>query len=92
MNVKDAVRLATTYVFDLFKDEEISNVGLEEVEFDDVAGKWTVTIGFSRPWDYPKNTMAALSGEASPSRSYKIVTIVDSSEEVTSIKNKPKNV
>ena len=48
MDVKAVAQRAKTYVVDLFDDEEISNVGLEEVEFDDSLDKWIVTIGFSR--------------------------------------------
>ena len=51
MDVKAVALRAKTYVADLFDDEEISNVGLEEVEFDDALDRWIVTIGFSRPWD-----------------------------------------
>ena len=50
MDVKEAAKLAKDYVADLFKDERISNVGLEEIELRD--GRfWEVTVGFSRPWD-----------------------------------------
>jgi len=51
MDVKEAVALAKKYVGEVFAGEPISDVGLEEVEFDDVAGIWAVTIGFSRPWE-----------------------------------------
>ena len=50
MEVKDAVRLAKEYVADLFEAEQITNVGLEEVVFDEPSDCWNVTIGFSRPW------------------------------------------
>ena len=56
MDVKAVAQRAKTYVVDLFDDEEISNVGLEEVEFDDSVDRWIVTIGFSRPWDQ-KNSL-----------------------------------
>ena len=39
MDVKAVAQRAKTYVVDLFDDEEISNVGLEEVEFDDCPGQ-----------------------------------------------------
>lgn len=88
MDVKNAVKLAIRYIVDLFEDEDISNVGLEEVEFDHDDSTWVVTVGFSRPWDYPKNVVTALSGESRPRRSYKVLTIRDSSEEVIAIKNR----
>ena len=54
MHVKDAARMAKTYLTDLFADEQIMNVGLEEVEFDGMKSAWRITIGFSRPWDQKK--------------------------------------
>ncbi|MCU7809972.1 MAG: hypothetical protein KZQ77_01875 [Candidatus Thiodiazotropha sp. (ex Notomyrtea botanica)] len=92
MDVKSAVKIATSYVLDLFKDEDVSNVGLEEVEFDPAESVWVVTIGFSRPWDYPKNALASFTGETRPSRSYKVITIMDNSEQVVSIKNRAPDV
>jgi len=35
MDVKEAVARAKTYLAELYSDERISNVGLEEVELDD---------------------------------------------------------
>ena len=54
MDVKEAVRRAKNYLDDLYQAEEIANVGLEEVVFEDMSNTWKVTIGFSRPWDYRK--------------------------------------
>ena len=56
MDVKEAVGLAKRYVVDLFSDEEITDVGLEEVVFDEPAGDWRVMIGFSRRWNRPNTT------------------------------------
>lgn len=89
MDVKSAVRTAIQYVSDLFETENISNLGLEEIEFDDKDKIWCVTVGFSRPWDYSaKNVIAAMNNPAGqPRRSYKVVRIKDDSSDVVSIKN-----
>lgn len=50
MDVKEAVQTAKKYIAELFTEETITNVGLEEVEFNDTSNNWEVTIGFSRPW------------------------------------------
>ena len=50
MDVKEAVQTAKNYIAELFTDETIADVGLEEVEFNDASNNWEVTIGFSRPW------------------------------------------
>lgn len=88
VNVKEAVQSAIRHVAAIFADEEISNVGLEEVEFDSVAEEWIVTVGFSRPWDYPKGgTLAAISSlSAPPRRVYKVLRVRDQDGEVMSVK------
>lgn len=93
MDVKLAVDLAKKYVKDLFENEGIFDVGLEEVEFDDRAQKWNVTIGFSRPWDKPVTGigegLAALAQQiASPKRAYKVVRIDDASRRIEALKNR----
>ena len=86
MDVKEAIRLAKQYVTDLFIQEGIDQIGLEEVEFDDMNNTWLVTIGFSRPWDQPLNKLAGFA-EMYPRRSYKIVHISNDNGRVISVKN-----
>lgn len=86
MEVKDAVNLARDYVHDLFADEQISNLGLDEVEYDESKDVWLVTVGFSRPWDYPKGALAMMAQSVSPRRSYKQVAV--KSGKVVSVKNR----
>ena len=89
MNVKEAVELAKDHIRDLFEKEQISNPGLEEVEFDDHSRTWNVTIGFSRPWDEAPNALAAMAQQIStPNRSYKVVSIDDPTGTVRSLKNR----
>jgi hypothetical protein len=98
MDVKQVVGVAKDYVKDLFASEGIFDLGLEEVEFDENAKRWNVTIGFSRPWDKPvlgttiSEKLAALAERtASPKRSYKIVRIDDVSGQVLALKNRESN-
>lgn len=88
MDVKQAVATAKVFILDLYKDENPSNVGLEEVELNEADDEWAVTIGFSRPWDEPRNALAALAAPASIRRSYKIVRIANTTDEVLSVKNR----
>ncbi len=89
MDVKEAVKLAKHHVIDLFAEEKVTNLGLEEVEFDDATNTWSVTIGFSRPWDEPRSSFAALAGQMLyPKRSYKVILISDDAGKVLSIKNR----
>ena len=85
MNVRQAVEAAKQSLANIFADEQIANVGLEEVEFDDAAKVWHVTLGFSRPWD--RSGFAARAGLVEP-RSYKVVTLSDSDGRMISIKNR----
>lgn len=87
MNVKDIVHKAVLHVADLFEGEGVTNVGLEEVTFDEGADEWLVTVGFSRPWDYPKPIIAGF-GSIHPNRVYKILRIRNSTGEVLSVKNR----
>lgn len=90
MNVKEVVHKAIAYVSELFAQEEISNLGLEEIVFDSAASEWIVSVGFSRPWDYPKNSaFAAIANVSSlPNRVYKVLRVRDSDGEILSIKNR----
>ncbi|MCW1924116.1 hypothetical protein OKA05_16230 [Luteolibacter arcticus] len=90
MTVKEAVKVAIGYVLELFDQEKITNVGLEEVDFEESSGCWHVTVGFSRAWDYEKNAFAALGGTTlgGPRRTYKTVTIQDRDGSVLSVKNR----
>ena len=45
MEVKDVVRIAKDYVIDLFENEGVHDVGLEEIDFDG-HGCWEITIRF----------------------------------------------
>ena len=89
MDVKEAVTRAKTYLAELYSDERISNVGLEEVEMDDKENIWTITIGFSRPWDEPRNPFAAITNQPTVlKRSYKIVRVNNLNGAILSVKNR----
>ena len=75
MNAKEAVAAAKAYIEDMFADEQIKEMGLEEVEFEDETNCWNITIGFKRPWD--KNALAETMKGGAFRRSYKVVAIND---------------
>jgi hypothetical protein len=87
MDVKAAVALAKQHISDLFAEEGVKNLGLEEVDYDDDRHVWRVTIGFSRPWDEPRNSLATLAGQNTYlRRAYKDVRIDDGSGNVLSVR------
>ena len=87
MDVKDAVRAARDFVALMYHDEEITDIGLEEVEFDECSEHWRVTIGFSRPWDKTKSVPIRIADVQRP-RFYKVVRISDSDGEIISLKDR----
>lgn len=86
MDVKEAVRIAIQYVTDVFESENLTNIGLEEVIYDDKNQVWDVTIGFSRPWDYQQTNLITSIQSRQPKRQYKVLKIEDFNGEVKAIK------
>ncbi|HEX3952712.1 MAG TPA: hypothetical protein VHW90_04005, partial [Stellaceae bacterium] len=74
MQIKEAVSLAKQYIREVFSEENIDHLGLEEIEYDDQSGTWLITVGFSRPWGEPGTIAAQMA--ASPfvprRRDYKV--------------------
>lgn len=94
MNIKEAAQYAKQYVVDLFTQEDIKDIGLEEIEFDGTSDIWRVTIGFSRPWDrineasYASSVNEFLGTPRKRIREMKIVTLDDSNGRILSVKNR----
>jgi len=86
MDVKEAVKKAIEYIKDVFDSEHLENIGLEEVVLNEADDVWEITIGFSRPWDYPKPGLVTGLQPQNPKREYKVVRIDNKSGEVKSIK------
>jgi hypothetical protein len=56
VDVKEAIRRAKTQVADLLEGEAHSQLGLEEVKFDDRNNEWVITLGLNRPWNVEKQS------------------------------------
>lgn len=90
IDVKEAVRLAKDFAANLLEAEKVSRLGLEAVERSEDGRYWLVTLGFSRPWDYPKyrrRPRTALddilpSADSEPDREYKVFKVDAESGEV----------
>ena len=61
MQAHDAVAVAKKYLIDIFRDEIITDVGLEEVVLDRPTGQWKITLGFFRNWDAKDDREGVLS-------------------------------
>ena len=87
MDAREAIKAAKSYVEYAFEGEDVAQIRLEEIEFDDQAGTWIVTLGLLRPNIESKSEMVSnLLGNKSYKRSYKILTINDSDATVKSMK------
>jgi len=88
VDVKAAVDNAKRWLVDVLQNEGVSNVGLEEVEFDREHGIWLITLGFSRPWNTVRNVLTQISGEPAPRRAYRIIAVKEPNGEILSMKRR----
>ena len=92
MDVRAAARTAKAYIAEVFADEEIDELGLEEVDFDDRSNLWKITVSFLRPRGEMDRFQAAATGypAGTPTmrRSFKVVNIDDGSGSVVSVKHR----
>ena len=91
MDVKTAIATAKSYVQDVYTEERVTNLGLEEVQYDDLRGQWAITLGFSRPWNSPRTRaqeiLEGLGGVSALKRCYKIITVANDGT-VVAMKNR----
>lgn len=88
MDVKQAVRAAKDYVADILSDEGLTNLGLEEVQFNDNDSTWEVTLGFSRPWNSVQNALTKFTGDIAPHRVYRVIRIHDRDGQILSFRKR----
>ena len=89
MDVRQAARTAREYVAELFAYEQIGEVFLEEVDFDDQSDFWKITVSFMRPSDREERLKDILPSLATTlRRSYKIVNVDDESGRIISVKHR----
>ena len=86
MDVKEAVQEAKKHIAEIFADESIVDVGLEEVDFDESDEVWLITIGFTRIWERPGGIIRALGGDTG--RVFKVLRIENETGRVQSVKHR----
>ena len=93
MEVDEAIKKAIGFVAIVYKEEKISHVGVEEIEFDEVKNEWSITIGFFRVWRNEDLTLpeiiAGQSRRRWNDRILKILRLSDDTGEVLSMKIRP---
>lgn len=87
LDTRQAVDIAKAYLHDLFEEDGLLNLRLEEVERDD--RRWRMTFGFNRPMVEAILAEEMLGGDAGSTlgpRAYRVVTVRDDDGEVESVK------
>lgn len=77
LNVKNAVKIALNYVKELYEDNNLQDLMLEEVDFSEAANQWLITVGFSLPENQEETQplIAPSKNRQTLSRRYKIVNV-----------------
>lgn len=88
MDAKSAILTAKKHFNDVFSEESLINIGLEEVRFDDTRKEWLITLGFSRPWEAQLGLPALARRPTNEPRSYKVVKLKDYDGNLISITNR----
>lgn len=93
IGVKEAIRKAYDYLHELFEDDDLPNLRLEEVELSEDGRHWLVTYGFTaseREVESTTNPFASMLGgntrTTRPSREYKLLTVNAGTGEVESMR------
>ena len=83
MNAKEAINAAKSAFRDLFADEGIYDLGLEEVVYDDHTDVWHLTMGF-----YRVLSTNPLGVQIFSDRIYKVVSLSGRDGALLSVKNR----
>lgn len=65
--MKEAVIQAKSYAKELYDDEDIQDLSLEEIDFDDTSDNWRVTLGYNtKRHSFEKNLNSPISEFINP--------------------------
>jgi len=89
IDVKEAVKIATDYLRQLYEPTELQDILLEEVALSDDEKYWYVTLGFSRPvpsTDPMRVLTESILNQKKYRREYKVFQIDSATGQVRSMK------
>ena len=89
IDVKEAVRVATDYLMQLYEPAQLHDILLEEVALSDDEKYWYVTLGFSRPMPSTELMRALTENivkQVKYQREYKVFQIDSATGQVRSMK------
>lgn len=81
-----AVRHAKGWLASVYSDEQIQNLGLEEVRWK--GGNWEITLGFDRCAGDPGIPSGSLPAWVKPRRDYKVVVVSGEDNSVIEMRNR----
>jgi hypothetical protein len=84
ISLKEAVKAATESVADIFADQQIAGLRVEEVELEEHDDCWQITLSFIRGTNPGAVAAAFIGGDAG--RAYKTVAVRASDGKVLSVK------
>ncbi len=84
IGIKEAVKIATDHMAELYSENQFAGVSLEEVELSPDEKSWLVTLSFSD--SHAKSAIEAMTGQELKPR-HKIFTIEAESGSVRSMKS-----
>lgn len=85
MDRVEAVQAAKEYAKELFADEHISEILLEELNFDPDKDEWLITVSFAHTRPTPQATTPLARGRLFGDRQYKVVHIADRTSEFAGV-------
>lgn len=87
IDVKEAIQISRNYLSELYRNDEIRDLSLEEVELSEDNRFWLVTLTFTQQLTQPLNPIEAMTGPKY-ARLTKEVKIDADTGQVRSMKNK----
>ena len=86
LDVKQAAQTAATYFADLYANQGVTGVRLEEVELTEDGDFWLITLSFPDT-DPPKDhSFAGMLGSTAPKRLYKVFKVDATTGDIKSMK------
>jgi hypothetical protein len=83
----NAIRAAKKWLAETYSDEKIGHIGLEEVRWK--GGKWEITLGFNRLWDFDSEISSMLGRAYSKEgREYKVLVVSGKDNSVVEMRNR----
>lgn len=85
MTPPEAIQLAKQFVREAYPEQELKQLLLEEIKFEEERGRWLVTIGYDsllKPHYAPAEGIMRALQTHRPDREYKVVEVDDASETV----------